>query len=191
MREASGRLCRSRDQVSGWERGRIAMRLYKGGCGGRRLGRVGFRLPGLSDSVSRKRGMVTARYVLRMTNVEPGYHARLIARLRGQSYGHGTQRQDDLDQGRVPARLPRYLRHPDRGRSGHRPRHQLHRRSRSPADRWLALRQGAPVPGARLRARPRPLPDAPGRAEGVRPVRADHVGRRPRRDNHPLAGDHR
>ena len=65
---------------------------------------------------------------------------------------------------RLPARLPRHLRHPGRGARW--PGRRLSRRSRSPNHPGLALRQGAPLSGARLRSRPAAVPAAPRRAKG-------------------------
>lgn len=64
-----------------------------------------------------------------------------------------------------------------------RPRGGLHGRIR--------LRQGEPGHGDAAFARPPAHPAAPHRAEGQRPVRANHLGCCARRDHRPLEGDHR
>ena len=77
----------------------------------------------------------------------------------------------------LPPRLPRLVRlggHGHRRASGEAPRP-----SRPSVQPGRAVPEGQPLPRPRVQPRPHPPPLAPRRAEGRRPLRAGHVGRRP------------
>ena len=98
---------------------------------------------------------------------------------------HGGHRRDHRAGG-VPARLPRHLR--DARHRRRRPGDRGPGRPRPPLHARRPVREGQQLRGQGLRRRPPAVPDAPDRAQGQRPVRADQLGRRARRDHRAVPG---
>src|SRR6185503_18259357 len=110
----------------------------------------------------------------------------LATTRRGLTY---DIKRDCTSARRLPARLPRYLRH--HHRSTRRAGDSLLCPAGPPGHSGLAVREGAPVSRARLSPRPAAIPASAGRPEGRRAVAAHLVGSGDRRDCDALEGDHR
>src|SRR5579862_2690223 len=89
---------------------------------------------------------------------------------------------------RVPTRLPGHVR--DLDRSAGRARRALLCGAKPPHHAGLAVRQGAPLPGARLSSRPTDASLAPRGTEGQRLLGTNLLGGSHRGDYEPLERDH-